>query len=369
MYLEQAIDDLEIAKKLSAGNDSAVYNCMGQAYELLGDLSTAFKEYSLAVEKSPKNHIALNNLALFCDKYLDETLLAKKIYEDCLNVKPDYKIAQSNYALLMEKINVEEAIERYISIICSSQERRDHIVNLALILEEEKISERLAGTIYRVLIKFDPNSIPARFNMANFMRRQGFVFDDVMEYLKPIMQALPHNDMVLLTCSLLYYRENNIIDALKYCMLAINENPYYVPAIYFKNYLDKLSGVIAEKIIGAVLKEIKKIQAVGKNHGKQAFSLLYCLIAELYLGMGDKNSAKQWYKLACQYDKRFHEDTLENTLEDALEKLSEQGMSILEHDYTKLSKGRIYKNRDINLLPNDQESILSHLQAKFGVFD
>lgn len=359
--LHQALEQFQCADELNPGDDAAVYNNMAQIFEQLENLPAALDFYIKAVEKSPEYFIALNNLALFCDKYLGDILEARQIYEHCLTIKPDYVIAQSNYALLMEKIDIKQALERYFQILCSTQERTDCITNLALILEEENISKDLAGILYRIVLKKNPQSISGQFNMGNFMRRQGYPFDAVLEYLNPVIRALPHNDMLFLTMALLYYREGRISDAFEYCNKALKENPLYVPAIFFQNCLKSLCGTELQIIINDVENEIEQVENNWKESNESEFSLLYYMLAVFYKESGNESSSSYWHELACKYDKRFHGVSLTSVFE--------CGMSVLEHDYPQKSRERIYKHRKINLSLNDQAQMLAHLKNICNIDD
>ncbi len=359
--LHQALEQFQVADELSQGNDATVYNNMGQIYEQMENLPAALDSYTKAVEKSPEYFIALNNLALFFDKYLGKISEARKIYERCLAIKPDYIIAQSNYALLMEKIDVRQALEQYFQILCAAKGHRDYITNLALILEEENISKDLAGILYRIVLKENPQSISGQFNMGNFMRRQGAPFDEVLEYLNPVMRALPHNDMVHLTMSLLYYREGRISDAQEYCGKALRENPIYIPAIFFQNYLKRFCGAELRTVINEVEDEIKRIKNEWKEADESEFALLYHMLAVFYKEDGDEFSSARWYELTCQCDGRFQGADLTSVLK--------RGILVLEHDYPQKSKGRIYKHRKINLSLNDSAQMLAHLKSILNIVD
>lgn len=63
--LYQALEQFQLADKLSQGNDATVYNNMGAIYEQMGNLPAALGSYTKAGERSPEYFIALNNLALF----------------------------------------------------------------------------------------------------------------------------------------------------------------------------------------------------------------------------------------------------------------------------------------------------------------
>lgn len=359
--LYQALEQFQLADKLSQGNDATVYNNMGAIYEQMGNLPAALDSYTKAVERSPEYFIALNNLALFYDKYLGKISEARKIYERCLAIKSDYIIAQSNYALLMEKIDIRQALEQYFQILCTTKGHRDCITNLALILEEENISKDLAGILYRIVLKKDPGSISGQFNMGNFMRRQGAPFDDVLEYLNPVLQARPHNDMVHLTMSLLYYREGRISDAQEYCNKALKENPIYISAIFFQNYLKRFCGAKLRTVIDEVEDEIKRVKNEWKEADENEFSLLYHMLAVFYKEDGDECSSAYWHRLTCQCDGRFQGDSLTSVLE--------RGIPVLEHDYPRKSKGRIYKHRKINLSLNDSAQMITHLNSILNIVD
>lgn len=359
--LHRALEQFQRADEINPGNDATVFNNMGQISEQLGNFPAALDYYIKAVEKSPEYFIAFNNLALFYDKYLGKISEARQIYEYCLTINPDYVIAQSNYALLMEKIDIRQAVEQYFQILCSTQERTDSITNLALILEEENISKDLAGILYRIVLKKNPKSISGQFNMGNFMRRQGYPFDVVLDYLNPVMQTLPHNDMVLLTMALLYWREGRIPEACEYCSKALEENPLYIPAIFFQNYLKRFCGSELRIIINEVENEIKRVQNEWKESDESEFSLLYHILAVFYKESGDECSSLHWHKLTCQCDKRFEGANLTSALE--------HGMLVLEYDYPKKSRERIYKHRKINLFLDDSAQILAHLKSIWNIVD
>lgn len=359
--LHQALEQFQWADELNPGNDATVYNNMGQIYEQLENLPIALDFYIKAIEKSPEYFIAFNNLALFYDKYLGKVSEARKIYEHCLTIKPDYVIAQSNYALLMEKIDIKQALGQYFQILCSTQEHTDCITNLALILEEENISKDLAGILYHIVLEKNPQSISGQFNMGNFMRRQGEPLSVVLEYLNPVMQALPHNDMLLLTMSLLYYREGRISDSQEYCNKALKENPLYIPAIFFQNYLMRSCGTELLTIINKVEDEIKRVKNEWKDSSEHEFSLLYHMLAVFYKEAGDECLSLRWHELTCQCDGRFQGASLASVLE--------FGIPILEHDYPQRSKERIYKHRKINLSLNDREQMLAHMKSIWNIID
>lgn len=359
--LHQALEQFQLANQLECGDDAAVYNNIGQIYEQIGDLPAALRSYTKAVEKSPEYSIALNNLALLYDKYLGETEESRKMYEHCLAIEPDYIIAQSNYALLMERIDIHKALEQYFQILCSSQERTDSITNLALILEEENISKDLAEILYRIVLKKNPQSISGQFNMGNFMRRRGAPLSVVLEYLNPVMRASPYNDMLLLTMSLLYYRESRISEAQKYCEKALKENSLYIPAIFFQNYLKRLCGAELLTVINDVENELERVKNEWTEPEENEFSLLYHMLAVFYKESGDKRASLRWHELTCRCDKRFQSANLTSVLE--------YGMPVLEHDYPRKSKERIFKHRKINLSINDRVQMLTHLKGICNIAD
>lgn len=350
--MEQALECFKQAGKLSNNQDATIYNNMGLAYEVLDKIEAALNAYYRAIQINPHYYQALNNLALLYDKYLGEVEMSRSIYERCLAINPNYSIAQSNYALLMEKIDINVALELDLRMLCKPHEFTDFITNVALILEEEKISKKVAGILYKIILEKKPESPSAMFNMGNFLRRNEGVYADAYRYLKSVDDVMPDNDMVLLSLALLELREGRIESAFDFCDKAIKSNEEYIPAFFLRGYLNEKKGLERRKIILEIEENIKTLEK-NKNVERHQYALLYNLISILLFKEGEMNQAQKWHTVAFELNCNFNEELHAEELD--------YGFDILEYEYTHFSDGRINKYRIENVALDSHKETVSYL--------
>ena len=346
MMMQEALHCFNEARIFSDNQDATVFNNMGLAYETLGEFNKAIESYHRAIELSPRYYQALNNLALIYQMHSGEIELSRRLYEECLKIKPDYAPARGNYALLMEKIDINCAIEMDLRILVEPHEYTDFVMNLAVILEEERISDKLAESIYKILLEKKPGSFSAMYNMANYLRRSGANYDKVMQYLKPVYIAMPYNDMVLFTFALLELRENCLDSAIGYCNKALKYNFDYIPAIFLKSYIEEKQGMLRTVIIANLEKRVVNIELVDKDE-KELFALVYNLLYILNAKEGSYECAEEWHKKAVLANESFKDKKNINE--------PYYGMDILEYKFTHVSQGRINKTRIENFMLDNHE--------------
>lgn len=356
--LRRALEYLDEAGICSGMKDAVIYNNEGLIYEELGEIELAEQSYLEAVKLEPEYYQAMSSLALLYDKYYGEIELARNIYEKCLSINPNYKLAQSNYALLMEKVDSSIAIEMDLRMLLEPHKHMDFITNLALLLEEEWGANELAGIIYRILLEREPKSIAKRFNMGNYLRRNGGGYDEVRAYLMPVYEALPSNDMVIFSLALLEIREGNLEAAEGFCDKAICINKKYLPAVFLKRFLEEQKGEEVVLIIERLENDIRYFKTC-KEVGEQHLAFLYNFVGILHYRLGNREEAKKWRVLAINANCRLKKETDDN--------FQDYGFDILEYAYTNISNGRIYKNRNENLMVdsyNENRSYLMELLQK-----
>lgn len=278
--MQQALECFKQADKLSDNQDAAIYNNMGLVYEVLGEIDAALNAYHQAIQINMNYYQALNNLALLYDKYLGEFEISRRMYERCLAINPNYSIAQSNYALLMEKIDINAALEMDLRMLCKPHEFTNFITNLALILEEEKISKKVAGILYKIILEKKPQLPSAMFNMGNFLRRNEGTYAESYKYLMSAYEVMPCNDMILLSLALLELREGHIEAAFDFCDKAIQCNEKYIPAFFLRGYINEKRGLERSKII-IEIKDVIKTLEKSENIERYQYALLYNLISIL----------------------------------------------------------------------------------------
>lgn len=350
--MHQALECFEQADKLSDNQDATIYNNMGLAYEVLGEIDAALNAYQRAIQINSNYYQALNNLALLYDKYLGKVDISRSMYERCLDINPNYSIAQSNYALLMEKIDINVALEMDLRMLCKPHEFTNFITNLALILEEEKISPKVAGILYKIILEKNPQSPSAMFNMGNFLRRNRGAYADVYKYLMSVYEVMPCSDMVLLSLALLELQEDHIEFSLDFCDKAIQCNERYIPAFFLRGYLNEKMGLERSRIIIEIKDTIKTLEK-NENIERHQYALLYNLISILLFKEGEMELAQKWHTLAfelnCNLKEELHAEELD------------YGFDILEYEYTHFSDGRINKYRIENIALDNHKETVSYL--------
>ncbi len=345
--LEESINCFKNSLKYGTENKETIYNNLGLVYELINDISNAANSYYTAIKISNNYYQAINNLALLYDKYLGEIELSKKLYETCLKIKPDYEYALNNYALLMEKIDIKKAMEIYFYILCKPHTRTDSISNLGLIFEEEKISTETAKTLYKIVLEKNPKSLPGKFNMGNFLRRNNAPYKEVMKYFSEVHSAMPQNDVVLLSLALLELREGNLQVSTRYCDDALTENPKYISAMFLKLYIEIITKFNYKDLIFQAIAFISNLEP------NDVTPLIYNLISIFYLNDGNISKAHEWHNRAIKIDKIFDVKlNIDNPY---------YGMDYLEHKYTQEANGRIYKHRIENFNLDSQKQSILHL--------
>lgn len=351
--LANALEYFEKAISCSSENDATIYNSMGQVYEMMGEISLAKNAYNTAIEIEPRYYQALCNCALLYDKYFGEQEISRYLYEKCLEIRPDYAIAQSNYGLLMEKIDIEKALEIYFKLLCAPHVRTDFITNIALIFEEEKVSDYCAEILYRIMLEKKPELPSVNFNMGNYLRRKGRSFEEVIKYLGPVAQEMDNNEMVLLTMALLYLREKEFDKAIDYCTRALRVAPEYISAVFLYRYIQVIMKVDNEQLIQGLMCDIDKMEKIYQDSKNSSKALLYNLLSVLYIKGGNEELAFKWHQAASHADTRFEKVNVNNIY---------YGLDILEYEYPRASNGRIYKKQEVNMRLDDRIQILSHLQ-------
>ncbi len=348
--MKKALEHLQQANKLGHNEDATIYNNIGLVYEVLEEIELAVAAYQEAVKMFPRYYQAWCNLALLYDKYYGEIQLSRRMYEICLKIKPDYLIAKSNYALLMEKVDIKKAMEMDLDILCDPHTRTDYITNLALIFEEEGMSSEVAEILYRNVLKKTPESLTAQFNLGNFLRRKGQPYNEVLQYLKPVQQQMPDNDMVLFTMALLEMQKGDLGRALVYCDNAIRCNKDYTVAFFLKGYLCEKQGCNRKQL----LYFMKKIaEDIGEKEATNGAALVYNFIAILLAKEAESEEAVNWHTKAININRQFEKEL-------DVEK-PYYGLDILEYEYPHAAKGRIYKHRIENLKLDEHKESLLHL--------
>jgi len=355
---DKALLHYQAANRYSDFKDETIYNNMAQIYEQLGNIKEALYAYKEAISLFPHYYQALNNLALLFDKFFNDKKTAKDIYEKCLEIAPNYTLAQSNYALLMENFDLTTSVKTYFEILCNDHNKTDYITNLALIFEEENISGEIAKTLYQICLNIKPYSVPARFNMANYLRRNGEDFETVLEHLKYVNEHEPQNTMILITFALLYLREDNIHIALQYCEDTLTISPEYIPAIFLKAMILEKMKESPQSIIEYLNNKIRVLKSKLLEEEEKQLCLLYNMLFILYKKIGKTVLSQKYQKKVYMLDGRFCK---------LIEKRDIYGMSILEYDYPKMSNERIYKNRILNLSIDDHKQTLKHIKKMLGL--
>ncbi|HUM85236.1 MAG TPA: TIR domain-containing protein [Lachnospiraceae bacterium] len=271
---------------LSDWSFAEVYNDMGNAYELLGFISDSLNCYTKAIDLKSDYYQAYSNLALLLHKYFytpENYKRAELLYKKCLEIKPDYQYALSNYALLLEESDWKAALQKDVEFLCAPfGQYTDFITNMALILEEEKISPELAGMFYANLCKVKPHSLATKFNLANFKRRRGDSFDEVYKLLNDVLKGMPNSDIVNFTLALLYARDKNWKRVIEICEADKERHRYYIPDDILIGWSRIQINDEKKAIINDLISSIEKYNSIDNKKNKDYAILLGLLHYEIY---------------------------------------------------------------------------------------
>lgn len=352
---------------LSDWSFAEVYNDMGNAYELLGFISDSLNCYTKAIDLKSDYYQAYSNLALLLHKYFytpENYKRAELLYKKCLEIKPDYQYALSNYALLLEESDWKAALQKDVEFLCAPfGQYTDFITNMALILEEEKISPELAGMFYANLCKVKPHSLATKFNLANFKRRRGDSFDEVYKLLNDVLKGMPNSDIVNFTLALLYARDKNWKRVIEICEADKERHRYYIPDDILIGWSRIQINDEKKAIINDLISSIEKYNSIDNKKNKDYAILLGLLHYEIYslLVDGKGKEANRFLSDARDISKGYIEFPKIDCSFD-IQHAYDFVISVLDKEYLRISEDRIFKNRNIHLT-EESESVLNDLDV------
>jgi len=192
---------------------------LGYLYNGMNDRSRAISAYQMVLDINPNHNNAIYNLG---NIYRDQGRLSKALamYRRTVKLNTRNSDAYLNMGSIYERQGKQkqarESFQKAIKV--DSQNSRAYF-NLGYIDEQEG-NLRKAAELYQKSINLDPKKKEAYYNLGNIYARLRKNSQAISSYLKAVQIDYRYMD-ALINLSTLSFKENDFVNAVKYCDEAI----------------------------------------------------------------------------------------------------------------------------------------------------
>ncbi len=233
--------------------NARAHNNLGLAYEGMGRMEEAKREYMEAIRIDPSYAEAHNNLGLI---YEAEGRIedAMREFKKAVELKPRLAEAHNNLGNIYLNLGrIDDALREYMETIRLKPHFAEAYNNLGLVYERLGLPER-AMEEYRKALVYKPDYIIARYHLANVYTRLGLL-DRAMEEYRAVIRAKPDLAEAYNNLGVVYARKGLMDYAIENFTIAIRLRDDYFDAYnnlgrayYSKGEIDLAIDALSEAV-------------------------------------------------------------------------------------------------------------------------
>ena len=176
------------------------------AFEKLGEIAPAIRDYEFVLSKKPNHPIATYNL-MNIRKNHDSVNDQLEALSSFIEENPSFSQGYASRGLFYyNATNYESALSDFNVALKLNPENIDYLFNLALCHEKLKKTYE-AAKLFLTVIELDPGHSGAYFNLGNLQFKQG-LFDDAITYYTLAHHYNSKNASILYNRALAYFEKN-----------------------------------------------------------------------------------------------------------------------------------------------------------------